>query len=666
MHRLDTYGARTSAIWASVSALVAGLVLGGCSLFQPLETPCTADGCGADYTRIQRDGTCVCRLSTQYSADAGVGDAGPLDAGPMDAGPADAGPLDAGPADAGRPSVYVVIRTNTDENIAPNSQVQCAVVGATRANFGPAEWRVNGQDIGLPEDDTIVVPPDTPIGSRLRCSMEPGFGYTPPDDAVLSVEHDVVGQPQADAIILANGVYRPNAYAGETLECRGISAMPLDLEMRYAETDDAALAAPVAQPVLSQTGHYYCVDRANPDTVLTSRWAMPKPRVEQLFAGDTALCALYSSGHIRCAGTGPMAGAPRASSAPVFIDVEREGLPSALLTDVREAAAGHTHACADHANNGVVCWGENARGQLGTRDTNDSPIARVVMFGDTEATPLENMVALALGARHTCATNTDQRVLCWGDGTHNQLGVAVQSGMRAFARMIPVDGSDVGLEHVGDLWAGADHNCAVRSEDIDGQTISRALCWGRNDARQLGAIHAGENARALDGPAPQHMALGQSHACALVGDEVLCWGDSSGGRLGDTEGTRLVVQSDAVSHPNLLGDSMDTHADVTCIQHDGPLDAPSRLTCWGDNTHHVANPELGPGTARDNVVFTHDGQWTFTLGSGFGCVLVKSGDQPGVRCWGTPTGDPTGTGWAGPGMSAPLDAWEWPGRPGPG
>jgi alpha-tubulin suppressor-like RCC1 family protein len=85
--------------------------------------------------------------------------------------------------------------------------------------------------------------------------------------------------------------------------------------------------------------------------------------------------------------------------------------------------------------------------------------------------PLENIVHVAAGDRHTCALSSRGTVWCWGRNEFGQLGDGTRLDQTS---AIPVNG----LSGVTAIAAGAFHTCAVIAGEVS--------CWGWNDYGQIG------------------------------------------------------------------------------------------------------------------------------------------------------------------------------------
>lgn len=199
---------------------------------------------------------------------------------------------------------------------------------------------------------------------------------------------------------------------------------------------------------------------------------------------------------------------------------------------------GRYHSCAllssSAGPNTMRCWGMNSMGQLGdSTDEGRSYPTVVSSLGDAEPR------AIGLGGYHTCAVvAVDDAVMCWGSNDFGQLGDGVGSG-NSYVAVVVKD-----LTGVTAVALGEAHSCALIHD-------GSVMCWGANDAGQLGNDNLGQNS-----PIPvavqeltdaTEIAAGSDHNCALrENGAVQCWGANSVGQLGDGHTTDSPIPAAAV------------------------------------------------------------------------------------------------------------------------
>ncbi len=283
-----------------------------------------------------------------------------------------------------------------------------------------------------------------------------------------------------------------------------------------------------------------------------------------------------------------------------------------LASGVMALALGAEHTCALTQNGTLKCWGSNQVGQLGdgTRIEKVTPTDVLGLVG--------NVAAIVAGDSHSCALTQPGSVACWGANNAGQLGDGTTT-----AASFPV--SVVGLSSdVIALTAGAEHTCALLQS-------GGIKCWGGNLSGQLGdgsqinrlipvdVIGLGSSGMALD--------AGSAHTCALLSDGKLqCWGANNDAQLGD--GSRM-MQLQPVTVNGLPGPVTLAAAGVS---HTCALLADKQVVCWGGNEYS----QLGDGTAEDRtaprtVSGLANNVLSLSAGGYHSCVLV-TGNRP--LCWG--------------------------------
>ncbi len=167
----------------------------------------------------------------------------------------------------------------------------------------------------------------------------------------------------------------------------------------------------------------------------------------------------------------------------------------------------------------MKCWGNGSFGQLGNSGTANQSLPVDV----TELT--SGVIAIAAGGAVTCALTGTGGMKCWG---YNDLG---QTGDQTTTnRSTPVD--VIGLTSGVAAIAAADrHVCAVTS-------AGDAKCWGLNTEGQLGNGTTANSVVPVDVTGltgiASAIAVYDRHSCALTtAGGVKCWGNNSGGALGD-------------------------------------------------------------------------------------------------------------------------------------
>lgn len=226
------------------------------------------------------------------------------------------------------------------------------------------------------------------------------------------------------------------------------------------------------------------------------------------------------------------------------------------------------------------------------------------------------------GATHSCALN-DGVVSCWGDNTYGQLGTGSYDPS---ASPKPVVGLPAGVEA---LSLGDHHSCALTNG-------GEVWCWGRDDVEQLGRGTAGGTTFApgevhdLPGPASQ-ISAGAAHTCALVEDEVWCWGHGVHGQMGDGvfangDTASPVLAAGAGSDPLDQVQSIGSGGYHTCAVRNGGA------TCWGHNDAYQIGDETTDDTARPyQRLDLRTGVSAVAAGRHHTCVIQDGA----LACWGS-------------------------------
>jgi len=203
---------------------------------------------------------------------------------------------------------------------------------------------------------------------------------------------DVIGLPGTGTVLSLS--------AGSAHTC---AAMPDGTAMCWGRNSDGQLGRDTTPSLRGQT----------PGAVTG---LPPGSTVASVAAGAFHTCALLGSGAVMCWGSNffGQLGNPIAGSSSL-IPVEVEGLdgedPAAGIS------AGMSHTCAILASGRLLCWGDNAAGQLGNPSAGEQSQVPVETGGLSSA-----VSSVSCGTYFTCAVLEAGTVFCWGDNTWGQLG----------------------------------------------------------------------------------------------------------------------------------------------------------------------------------------------------------------------------------------------------
>jgi len=303
---------------------------------------------------------------------------------------------------------------------------------------------------------------------------------------------------------------------------------------------------------------------------------LPANGVSQVSAASGG-CALVRLGGLatglRCWGANPVGQLGNGTTSPSTMPVKVLGLSNG----VQSVATGATHSCALVHNSGAYCWGWNKYGQLGDGTTTNRSTAVAVT-----GLPLK-LAQIAAADDHSCALLTAGTVKCWGANGSGQLGDGTTSDSST-----PV--AVTGLTGVVAIALGSGFTCALTG-------AGAVECWGVNAQGELGdgSTTDSKTPVAVSGltSGVVSIAAGDAHACAvLVTGPVTCWGDNSGGELGNGVIGGMSTAPVTVAGFTSNGTSLDMHmATATCA-----LDGNQKPECWGDNS----SGELGDGSTADS------------------------------------------------------------------
>ncbi len=310
--------------------------------------------------------------------------------------------------------------------------------------------------------------------------------------------------------------------------------------------------------------------------------------------------------------------------------------------------SGLGHICVLLDDQKVKCWGRNNHGQLGQDDEldkNDPAELNPINLGTNLRAK-----AISAGGLHTCVllddfdddNADDNKIKCWGNNQHGQLGQDNTTSSDNPADIDPVVlGTDLRAKAIS---AGAAHTCAILDDTSGTTDDDKFKCWGYNGSNQINAdrLEAGvsPSQKCSYGNGKGYKSGDNNNDDSDADTHVEC--DNSNG-VGATVASILPMDGGKKAKAILAG------AYDTCIIIKGG-DDDGKLRCQGRHLFYLGRSLADTGTGEVNegitvsstgtapniylntITFAGDRKPTaFTLGEAVGCGLLDNGT---VNCFG--------------------------------
>ena len=230
------------------------------------------------------------------------------------------------------------------------------------------------------------------------------------------------------------------------------------------------------------------------------------------------------------------------------------------------------------------------------------------------ASPLQ-FSQISAGGRFTCGITTDGRAFCWGINFFGQLGDGATGNGSARPHAVLTS------LRFRQITTGFYHTCAVTTDDL-------AYCWGDNSGGQLGdKTTTGRTTpvRVLGGHKFRDVRAGYSHTCGVATTgESYCWGTNLYGEMGDNTLINRLV-------PRLVRGGHSFRRIVPGSGYSCGVTTADKAYCWGRNEWG----QLGDGTTTERHLPTAvAGSRAFknvSASSSHTCGFTTGG---AVYCWG--------------------------------
>ncbi|MCB9618133.1 MAG: hypothetical protein H6721_28240 [Sandaracinus sp.] len=246
-------------------------------------------------------------------------------------------------------------------------------------------------------------------------------------------------------------------------------------------------------------------------------------------------------------------------------------------------------------------------------------------------TTLAGLVEVEIGQEVGCGRLASGRLLCWGENDAAQLG----RGVIATGTYAP--GPVVEIDDARTLDVGLAHGCAVRA-------TGEVWCWGYRTYGQTGYGTFSNSSPAWAQPTPlpvpgidDAVDVHCTHraTCVLRGPAgaryVSCFGDNGNGIVGD--GTTTGVGGADTRVDGVPPDAIAFASSSAQLSNACVLTSVGSVHCWGENP----NSSLGLGSAAGSIVRSATQiagmppVVEVALGNTSGCARTASGE---VYCWG--------------------------------
>ena len=283
---------------------------------------------------------------------------------------------------------------------------------------------------------------------------------------------------------------------------------------------------------------------------------------------------------------------------------------------LRTLTATKDHTCLTQSDHGMYCWGDGGQKKLGTTSTTDLLTPTEITNTNIRFSPVGSA-----GQEHTCSLSSDGSLMCWGK--YEEIYGSASTSIVSPTQMVSSQ-----LYDLVDLSSQYSHTCYL---NIAGDV----QCFGKNDAGQLGLGYENSNrgpGHGVDVSFPDQgkaisMGAGFEFSCSLMRNgTVYCWGSNNFGQLGDgtttDSSTPVEVQLTQSAKAIDLGQS---HACALLVNND--------LMCWGrNNVGQLGSNTLTDSTVPVRSILPSSSQpVSFDAGTSHTCAALTDGS---LHCWG--------------------------------
>ncbi len=324
---------------------------------------------------------------------------------------------------------------------------------------------------------------------------------------------------------------------------------------------------------------------------------------------QTSTCAIKIDGTLQCWGnqTGGRLGNGAGAG---FIPTPQVISIGGMAADV---SLGWDHGCAVRVDGQILCWGENAVGQLGDGTATASLFPVLVSIGGPAT-------QISAGQMYSCALRSDSKAFCWGEGTSGKLGNSSPAGS-----LSPVAAHSA--YNFTSIKTSANTTCAIDAAD------AKLKCWGYGYYGLLGnGVRLTGNYTPITVALPSttsSFAMQTTNICAVSAGMGFCWGSGKNSIHGNGYAEAVAI--------DYLTPSME-FASLSLGRGGCGITPLGKLWCWGANDidSFAATGNVGDGTTYSRDSMVHVDPTTTYLSVSFGTrhtCGITTGNI--LKCWGS-------------------------------
>jgi alpha-tubulin suppressor-like RCC1 family protein len=205
-------------------------------------------------------------------------------------------------------------------------------------------------------------------------------------------------------------------------------------------------------------------------------------------------------------------------------------------------ACGYAHTVALTSDGGVIAFGYNAYGQLGTGNNDRKPTPERLACAALDGV---RIVGCAAGSFFTHLVSDDGRVFAMGQNDHGQLGTGDTTRVNTPTE---IDAAHFGGAPVAAVACGHSHTMAITRGE------GKLYCWGYGESGRTGLGHTDDATTpqpvvgALADARVVRIAAGMNHSCALAEDgRVFAFGTAVGIPAAGRQGTPQLLPEGALA-----------------------------------------------------------------------------------------------------------------------